>query len=68
MTLTAKVTYVITPYMGDALPPETKYHTVDANSEEDASLKIHNYYYDVKSNNYGDYYHITEIDFFEHIK
>lgn len=42
------------------------FHTVTASSEVEAEHKIRDFY-DEKSDNYGVYYSVQRIEFFEHI-
>lgn len=61
----AIVTVSYTPYLGKS-KELTKYHTVEADTEEEAEEKIRGHY-SAKGEAHGDSYIVTEIDFFEPI-
>lgn len=66
MTFTAQVEIFVWPYMETGYS-ETKYHTVEAGSEEEAEEKIKKYY-ENKSSEYSIDYGVNSVNFFEHIK
>jgi len=67
MIFVAKVYYQFHPYMDDEVREESKYHTIEATSEYNAESKVEAHYKE-KSDDHGDGYIVTGIEFFEHIK
>lgn len=55
-------------YMESDWKEASSYHTVEAETEDEAREKIMKYYDEVKTESYHVYYRVTEIDFAIHIK
>lgn len=67
MEFKAVVEIVETEYMQSSRNTKIVYHTIDADTEDEAGEKIRKHYED-KSCNYGTSYSVYDVDFFEHIK
>ncbi len=65
MIFTAQVEVFVYPYYGDT-KTESNFHTVDAESEQEAEEKIEKHYRD-KSEEYSTTYGVNSVNFFEHI-
>ena len=62
-----KVAVRVREYMNDFEPNDyEKFHTVDADTEDEAREKV-SAFYEAKSDAYGKTYSATIIEFFEHI-
>lgn len=55
-------------YMEDGKKHYSGFHTVDAETEDEARDKIMKYYEEEKTESYAVYYMVHEIDFAIHIK
>lgn len=68
MIFFANVTFSKSYYMEDGKKQSSSFHTVDAETEDEARDKIMKYYDEEKSESYSVHYMIHEIDFAIHIK
>ena len=68
MIFFANVTFSKSYYMEDDKKEDSSFHTVDAETEDEARDKIMKYYDEEKSVSYSVYYMVHEIDFAIHIK
>jgi hypothetical protein len=67
MIFFANVKYSKEYYMEDGKKQSSSFHTVDAETEDEARDKILKYYDEEKSISYSVYYMVNEIDFAIHI-